>query len=79
MNKQDAIDLFNGNLSLLEKLKDVEELDDISFDIQESQYQLDNVDEFWEKSEDSHKTILMDSLRNLNKVYITYCNQYDKI
>ena len=79
MNKQDAIDLFNENLSLLEKLKDVEELDDISFDIQESQYQLDNVDEFWEKSEDSHKTILMDSLRNLNKVYITYCNQYDKI
>lgn len=75
-NKQDVHDLYLSNIELLYKLLTVKKLEDIQKDIDDAEYQISHLDEFWEKSSDRNKEIVFESLNNLNKVYTFYSKKY---
>ena len=75
-NKQDVHDLYLSNIELLYKLLTVKKLEDIQKDIDDAEYQISHLDEFWEKASDRNKEIVFESLNNLNKVYTFYSKKY---
>jgi len=52
-------------------------MEDIQEDIEDAEYQLSRLDEFWEKADDVSKKDLFKCLNNLNVVYTTYTKMYE--
>jgi hypothetical protein len=77
MNKQEVHDLYVSNIGLLNQLLPLEKLEDIQEDIEDAEYQLSRLDEFWEKADDVSKKDLFKCLNNLNGVYTTYTKMYE--